>query len=59
MKDQKKAVVDYLRALALGGMNSLPELYAAAGVKFAFDAQTLRPIVDIIEQKIESLDSKE
>jgi oligoendopeptidase F len=59
MKDQKKAVVDYLRALALGGMNSLPELYAAAGAKFAFDAQTLRPIVTIIEQKIESLDSKE
>jgi hypothetical protein len=33
----------------------LPELYRAAGAKFAFDAETLREAVDLIEVTIEQL----
>jgi oligoendopeptidase F len=51
-KDQKKAVADYRKALALGSTVSLPELFATAGAKFAFDAQTLQQAVDLIEEVI-------
>ena len=54
-QDQAKAVADYRRALALGGTANLPELYAAAGAKFAFDAETLGEAVDLIETAISEL----
>lgn len=43
-------------ALALGGTATLPELYAAAGVKFAFDAETLQTAVDLLERTIPALE---
>jgi len=49
LKDQAKAVADYRHALSLGGTKSLPELFKAAGAKFAMDADTLREAVDLIE----------
>jgi oligoendopeptidase F len=52
LKDQAGAVAAYRRALALGGMKSLPELYAAAGARFAFDAATLGPVVRLMEEKL-------
>jgi oligoendopeptidase F len=52
LQDQKAAVAAYRRALALGGTRSLPELYATAGAKFAFDAGTLGAVVGLIEQKL-------
>lgn len=57
LEDQAGAVADYLRALALGGTVTLPELYAAAGVRFAFDAGTLGEAVSLIEQTIEELET--
>jgi len=50
--DQAGAVDSYLNALALGGTRSLPELFGRAGAKFAFDTNTLRSIVDLIEMQI-------
>ena len=55
LKDQKKAVADYRHALSLGSSVSLPELFEAAGAKFAFDAQTLKDAVDLLESEIERL----
>ncbi len=52
LKDQKAAVAAYRKALALGGTKSLPELYAAAGAKFAFDAGTLGTVIKLIEEKL-------
>lgn len=52
LEDQANALAAYRRALALGGTRSLPELYAAAGAKFAFDAGTLREAVELIETTI-------
>ena len=54
--DQKKAVEKYLKALALGGTVPLPELYKSAGVKLAFDAQTLGKAVKLMEEKINELE---
>ncbi len=57
-RDQAQAVADYRRALALGGTVPLPQLYTAAGTKFAFDADTLRAAVNLMEETINSLDSR-
>jgi oligoendopeptidase F len=55
LKDQAAALANYRRALALGGIQSLPQLYRTAGAKFAFDAGTLREAVGLIETTIEQL----
>jgi oligoendopeptidase F len=48
-------VAHYRRALALGGTATLPELFSAAGARFAFDAATLQQAVGLMERVIESL----
>ena len=53
LKDQAAAVAAYKRALALGGTKSLPELFAAAGARFAFDAASLQSVVSLMETKLE------
>ena len=55
LQDQAASLANYRQALALGGTRSLPDLYRAAGAKFAFDAQTLREAVDLIETTIDQL----
>ena len=57
-KDQKKAVSDYRKALALGATVPLPDLFAAAGAKFAFDANTLKAAVDLMEEVIGEMEAK-
>lgn len=54
-RDQAQAVVDYRKGLALGGTAALSDLYAAAGVRFAFDAETLGKAVELVESTIEEL----
>jgi oligoendopeptidase F len=56
LHDQAGAVASYRRALALGGTVALPELYATAGAKFAFDADTLGRAVDLVERTIAELE---
>jgi len=58
LKDQKAAVQAYRKALALGGTVPLPQLYATAGAKFAFDAGTVQQAVDLGIRMIEDLESK-
>jgi oligoendopeptidase F len=57
LEDQAGAVAAYRRGLALGGTRSLPELFAATGVKFAFDAETLGAAVSLIERTIGELEA--
>jgi len=57
-KDQRKAVADYRKALALGATVPLPQLFATAGAKFAFDAQTLKEAVDLMEEVIGEMEAK-
>jgi oligoendopeptidase F len=52
--DQAAAVRQYRAALALGGTASLPDLFAAVGARFAFDAGTLRQAVTLVEDAIEA-----
>jgi oligoendopeptidase F len=53
--DQAGALASYRRALALGGTAALPELFAAAGARFAFDRATMQDAVGLIEQTIAEL----
>ncbi len=57
LRDQAGAVASYRRALALGGTVPLPDLYAAAGARFAFDAATLGEAVALMESTIAGLDT--
>lgn len=58
LKDQKKAVAHYRRALSLGGMVTLPELFKTAGAKFSFDPGILKTAVDLMEGVIGELEGK-
>lgn len=55
LNDQAGAVAAYRRALALGGTVGLPELYAAAGAKLAFDEDTLDLAISLIERTVDRL----
>lgn len=50
--DPAAAVASYKHFLTLGGTKSLPELYAAAGVRLVFDAETMAELVAFIEERI-------
>ncbi len=49
------ALRDYQKALALGGSRPLPELFAAAGCTFAFDAVTVKPLVELVRTELAKL----
>lgn len=57
LRDQAGAVTAYRRALALGGTATLPELFRAAGARFAFDAGTLSEVVELILGRISALEA--
>jgi oligoendopeptidase F len=49
-RDRAAAVRDYRNGLALGGTVTLPEMFAAAGAKFAFDADTVRGLMSLCRE---------
>jgi oligoendopeptidase F len=55
LTDPEGAVARYKAALALGGTRPLPEIYATAGAKLVFDAETMGELVAIVEEHIERL----
>ncbi len=57
LKNQPEAVANYRKALALGGTANLPDLFKAAGVRFAFDAETLGQAVELLENTINELET--
>ena len=59
VRNGPEAVNAYRRFLALGGTKSLPELYAAAGVKLVFDADAMLDLVAFVEERIRMLRNNE
>jgi oligoendopeptidase F len=57
LQDQSAAVKAYRQALSLGSTVGIPDLYRAAGAKFAFDAQTLGELVQLAEETIQQLEA--
>jgi oligoendopeptidase F len=58
LKNQAGAVAAYRKALSLGGTVTLPELFAAAGARFAFDSAILKTAVDLMEAVVGELEKK-
>jgi oligoendopeptidase F len=55
LADRAGAVAAYRQALTLGGSVPLPALFAAAGARFAFDAETMGAAVALLEEQIAAL----
>lgn len=53
LNNQTGAVQSYLNGLSLGGTRSIPELFSATDVKFAFDAETMQSAIDLIEKTLD------
>jgi oligoendopeptidase F len=53
--NKAKALNDYKKGLALGGSRPLPELFAAAGCKFAFDQATIKPLMQVVRAELAKL----
>jgi oligoendopeptidase F len=51
--DYRDAVARYRAALALGGTRPLPELFTAAGARFAFDGATVGPLAEALASELE------
>lgn len=54
-KDRANALQAYRQALALGGSRPLPELFKAANCSFDFSAQTLKPLLYLVQEELDKL----
>ncbi len=56
--DPAAALADYKAAMALGGSRPLPELFAAAGLRFDFSAETIGPLVEAVAAELAMLEGE-
>ena len=54
-RDQTKAIRNYKSALSLGGSRPLPELFAAAELKFQFGPETMQSLMDEVQRELKTL----
>ena len=55
LTDRPGAVALYKKALALGGSRPLPELFAAAGIRFDFSDDVIASLMETIRQELDKL----
>ena len=54
-KDGQKALDNYCTALSLGGTQTLPELYATAGLKFDFSPEQIKMLMEFVKEEMNSI----
>jgi oligoendopeptidase F len=54
-QDSEATLRQYREALTLGGTRSLPDLFAACGLKFDFSRETLEPLIAALMRELEAL----
>jgi oligoendopeptidase F len=54
-EDKEKAINNYIKALQLGGTKTLPQLYAAAGLKFSFAPDYISELMLFVQQEMEKI----
>ncbi len=54
-QNQQEALNNYINALSLGGTKPLPELYAAAGLKFDFSPEHIKTLMDFVKKEMDEL----
>lgn len=55
MENPGKAISAYKQALSLGYSKTLPELYAAANIKFDFSVEYIRSLMDFLQKEYKSI----
>jgi oligoendopeptidase F len=58
LQDHAAALAAYRRALAAGGTQTLPELFAIAGAEFRFDTAMLTELVALVEKTLAELEAR-
>ncbi|MBX2915062.1 MAG: M3 family oligoendopeptidase [Cyclobacteriaceae bacterium] len=51
-RNNQKGLQDYMNALKLGNLNTIPEIYAAAGIKFDFSRAYIKELMDFVKQEL-------
>ncbi|RFM30247.1 M3 family oligoendopeptidase [Deminuibacter soli] len=51
----EQALQNYINALSLGGTKTLPELYAAAGLRFDFSPEHIQTLMSFVNSEMEKL----
>jgi oligoendopeptidase F len=54
-QNNKTAINNYINALSLGGTKTLPELYAAAGLKFSLSPTHIKTLMEFVNDEMEKL----
>lgn len=54
-QNPQQALQNYMNALSLGGTRTLPELYAAAGLKFDFSPAHIKTLMEFVNTEMEKL----
>jgi len=54
-EDQQKGLEGYMDALKLGYTATIPEIYAAAGIKFDFSREYIKELMAFVKQELDSL----
>ena len=54
-RNKAEALRNYQQALALGNSRPLPELFAAAGCRFSFNRETVKPLVQLVKNELAKL----
>lgn len=57
LQDPQAALQRYRHALSLGATRTLPDLFDAAGAKFAFDTETLQTTLNLLTHTLDELES--
>jgi oligoendopeptidase F len=54
-ENKQQALDNYVRALSLGSTKTLPELYAAAGIRFDLSPAYIKELADFMQSEIEKI----
>jgi oligoendopeptidase F len=55
-ENPEQTIENYKQALSLGSSKSLPEVYAAAGIKFDFSEETIQELMEFATEELEKLE---
>jgi oligoendopeptidase F len=54
-QNKEQAINNYIKALQLGGTATLPQLYAAAGLKFSFSPDHISELMLFVQEQMERI----
>ncbi|MBX2897706.1 MAG: M3 family oligoendopeptidase [Cyclobacteriaceae bacterium] len=53
--NNQKGLEGYMNALKLGNLNTIPEIYAAAGIKFDFSRTYIKELMEFVKQELAAI----